>query len=171
MQQSWWCLNGAGCIVWSHSIFLGGSKCCACHLRCWAWSWCQELTGDMNMDVSASLPHTPELFHLTQETEICFCPQCFRTWPWWLAVGMAHSDADCPDLGVCLVFLTMANLTICQLTTITCHFWVLLVRSIPASPPVGTYGELHNTLLFRVLKHLQAALEAGKAGERKKSNN
>lgn len=53
-------------------------------------------------------------------------------------------------------FLTMENLTVCQLTAVTHHFWICwgFVISIPASPPVERCRKLHNTFLFRALKHL-----------------
>lgn len=53
-------------------------------------------------------------------------------------------------------FLTMENLTVCQLPAVTHHFWICsgFVISIPASPPVERSRKLHNTFLFRALKRL-----------------
>lgn len=49
------------------------------------------------------------------------------------------------------------NLTVCQLTAVTHHFWIWsgFVISIPASPPVKRF---HNTFLFRALKHLAGVI-------------
>lgn len=101
----------AGDVVWSHCTFGGGCKCCACHLPCWALSWCQEqavegLIWPCTEIWSASLVQIPELFQLTQTgvwSCALFVPLVLQYLAW------------CPTLGrpSCLILVICVYLFIC----------------------------------------------------------
>lgn len=87
---------------------------------------------------SASLVLIPELFQLNSNRNLVLCSVCASSAS---VFGMVPNNgkalmSDFSDLClfIYLFILSMVNLTICQLTIVTHHFWVLLCWKYPCQP-------------------------------------